>query len=182
MNEYYFLPWLCEDSIYRCFRSREEGLLKVLSSSRYCPILGFSYYNQQLLGSCFLALKNPRYKWHFDDRGNESYGNTMQVSGEKEIPVRTDTLYLSNPYIRKIEALCRKNGVELIYYLPPQWKRNTFFADSAGHRILNHRDALNQLPECFNDEMHVNGKGRKMMSERVARELWSIYKKAKINY
>ena len=182
MNEFYFLSLINNDYIYNCFKEREKKWLKFRSYSRYFPVLGFSYYNQQLLGSCMISLKNKNARWHFDENGNEYYrDNKIKLNCNNEISlnyenkITIDTLVIRNYYIKKIEDICNRNNIKLFYILPPMYSKHTIVSDNSKRNILNYRDIFNNNPMYFYDCSHVNMEGRSNMSEIIGQWLKQKY-------
>ena len=167
LNEYYFIPWISKDYIYACFVKKDGKLLKTNAYTKYCPLLGFSYYNQQFLGSILWALKDSRQRYHFDAKGNKFYNFGHFRPDKDGVKYFSDTLSVLNPYIRKMEKLCCEQGVQLIYFLHPEWQRDAVVTDSVNYLVLNFRNFFNNSPEYFYDNIHVNVNGQYLLSEKV---------------
>ena len=156
-NEFYFLPYIWEQPVYNYFVEKESGFMKIRSYTKYLPILGVSYYNQQLFFSSLASAVNPHYKHHFDENGNETYA-IPNVPFEKKLKV--DTLLFSNKDAKKIEALCKQNGIKLIYYYSPQYME-IIEKPKLNDRIIIDNGFSNQK-NLFQDKYHLNVEGRRV--------------------
>ena len=71
-------------------------------------------------------------------------------------------LKFKNPYLKKIEDLCAKHHIKLMYYLSPNRKQRASFSTSK-QVIINHSDIFeNNL--YFYDDFHVNKRGNRKAS------------------
>ncbi|KAA6324290.1 hypothetical protein EZS27_026364 [termite gut metagenome] len=160
MNEFYFLPFINEDYVYDSFYNREHDWLKIRAYSRYCPILGLAYYNQQLYFSSLLAAIKPHYRHRFNQKGNTAYPDTHLSSEQHE--KTSDTITHVNNAVSAIEQICKDNNIKLIWYLPPR-SGNTI-VDSVFNQnriIINSRELFEGKEDLFMyDFVHVNSKGR----------------------
>lgn len=158
-NEFYFLPYIWEQPVYNYFAEKESGFMKIRSYTKYLPILGVSYYNQQLFFSSLASAVNPHYKHHFDENGNETYA-IPNVPFEKKLKV--DTLLFCNKDAKKIEALCRQNGIKLVYYYSPQYNE-IIEKPKLNDRIIIDNGFSNQK-NLFQDKYHLNIEGRRIVT------------------
>lgn len=173
MNEFYFLPWVGKDYVYWTFAEREPGLLKIRAYSRYFPMIGLGYYNQQLLGSCAIAFAAPRHRWYFDEKGNFTYPGVLDSLAWVGKELIVDTLRIRNPYVHEMQRRCRQEGMELFYFLPPELGRKTVVLDSANCHVWNYRDAYNRRMSFFHDAVHLNREGRSDLSQKVVERMCS---------
>ena len=157
-NDYRFLPFIYKDYVYDYYKELETKTFKPLTFSRYCPLIGVSYYNTELFYPSIIAAIKPEKRNRFDEKGNFSY----PTAGEpQETPLKNISLKINNPYLKKIEELCKKNNIKLILYISPIYK--TTVTLNKYNNIVNHSNFI-QDKTLFYDNIHVNGMGRKKCS------------------
>jgi len=167
VNDYRFLPYVNEEYVYEYYKSLEQTSFKVLTLSRYVPIIGMTYYNTELFYPSLLAALHPEKRNRFDDAGNYSYPN---FGKPKKSENKIMELELKNPYYKKIKQLCIDHKIQLILYQSPIFKTSVVTVDNQYQKIINHSQ-LFQESIMFYDNLHVNDKGRKICSEKFADEL-----------
>lgn len=161
-NDYRFLPDINEKCVFEYYKSLEHTKFKVLTYTKYFPILGVSYYNTELFYPSFLAALKPSMRNRFDAKGNYSY----PVSGHpKDEEFKTTTLERSNPYFKKIQQFCFYNNITLLLYQSPIY--NTRIISDNDPNFINHSDLLKDA-NLFYDNIHVNSKGRRICSALFA--------------
>jgi len=157
-NEFYFLPYIWERPVYNYFANKESGIMKIRAYTKYLPILGVSYYNQQLFFSSLISSVKPHYMHHFDKNGNETYA-IPNVPFEKKLKI--DTLLFCNKDAKRIEALCKEKGIKLIYYYSPQYHEMIERPKALSDRIIID-NGLTDEKRLFQDKYHLNVEGRRI--------------------
>lgn len=157
-NDYRFLTFVNDDFVYDYYKNFEKGFFKPLTFSKFCPIIGVSYYNTEIFFPSIIALVKPKFRNKFDDKGNFSYPKTG-----KPLKLNKDTyeLIIKNPYYFKIKKFCNDNNIELITYISPIFKTKVFTKEID---IINHSNIIDD-EKLFYDDIHVNKNGRKLCSE-----------------
>ncbi len=155
-NDYRFLTEVQDTLVYNYYDRLEKNGLKVLTYSRYLPLLGISYYNNELFYPSIYAFLKPTKRNRFDDKGNYTYPQIVNNTEKRDV-VTSKTSFI-NPSFLKIRKLCKEKGIDLIVYQSPIHGTNVIFPSTKEFRIINHS---NILPEgLFYDTIHVNSKGR----------------------
>lgn len=160
-NDHRFLPYVSEEYIQRYFKEYEEGWVKPLFSSQYFPVLGYAYYNMELLPPAGLALFKPDYKYLFDELGNYQYPDYLAQEVMPEL--RFFETELPNPILDKISELTQKNGSKLIIYIAP-YLRDDIQVNNSRFHVINHSRKINE-PKYFSDYIHVVNSGKKLATE-----------------
>lgn len=164
MNEFYFLPFLNKDYVYNSFYHREKGL-KFRAFTRYVPVLGCAYYNQEIFFSSMLALLSPHRRHHFNEKGNEAYrGDDIVPSGEEYTELKFE---FSNEDVLAIEKLCEDNNIQLIYIIPPKYHTKIMPRQTDGRKLYNFSTLIND-EKMFHDSVHVNVYGRTIYTKALA--------------
>lgn len=164
-NDYRFLPFIYKNYIYDYYSEMETSFFKPLTLSRYLPVVGVSYYNTELFYPSILAAIYPKKRNRFDEKGNYFYPGEGNPTEQKYQSIK---LEINNPYLNKIARLCQENKVELIVYIPPNYK--TTITTNQKLNIVNHSDLINDK-KLFYDNIHVNESGRKKCSIEFAKVL-----------
>jgi hypothetical protein len=164
-NDYRFLPFVYEKYIYDYYSEMETSFFKPLTLSRYLPIVGVSYYNTELFYPSILTAIYPTKRNRFDEKGNYFYPGEGSPTEQKYLSIK---LEINNPYLSKIARLCQENQVELIVYIPPNYKTN--ITTNQKLNIVNHSDLIKDK-KLFYDNIHVNERGRKKCSIEFAKVL-----------
>lgn len=155
-NDYRFLTEVQDTLVYNYYDRLEKNGLKVLTYSRYLPLLGISYYNNELFYPSIYAFLKPTKRNRFDDKGNYTYPQIANNIEKRDV-VTSKTSFI-NPSFLKIRKLCKEKGIDLIVYQSPIHGTNVIFPSTKEFRIINHS---NILPEAlFYDPIHVNSEGR----------------------
>lgn len=157
-NDYRFLPYVYDDYVYDYYKNFEKGFFKPLTLSKFCPIIGVSYYNTEIFFPSIITLIKPKFRNKFDDKGNFSY-----PTNGKPIRLREERyeLIIQNPYFFKIKKFCIDNNIELITYISPIFKTTVV---TKNVDIINHSNLIINK-DMFYDDIHVNKNGRKLCSE-----------------
>ncbi|MGX7668110.1 hypothetical protein [Flavobacterium pedocola] len=164
-NDYRFASELSKDYVHEYYAEMEEGNFKVLTYSKYIPILAISYYNTELFFPSFLSAMNPKKQNRSDAKGNYSYPD---FNG-KPTPGKRKTMKgdFKNPYFYKVQELCKKHNTELVLYQSPLYNSDLEYSDfPKQHTFVNHYNLVSE--DCFYDNIHVNQRGRKVCSEAFA--------------
>lgn len=166
-NDYRFLMYVNRPYVvnyYKQFKSFNAGLL---SSSKWVPTLGVSYYNAELFYPSVLALFKPEMRNRFDIKGNYTYPVTHQLN-EELVDFKAEDVKFTNQYFLKIKELCEIHNMQLICYFSPM-KGKRLVVSSNGFEVINHSDRLTNS-RYFYDDIHVNSIGRQIASEDFAKE------------
>lgn len=166
-NDYRFLTEVQDTLIYNYYNRMEHGGLKVLTYSKFMPILGVSYYNNELFYPSIYAFLKPTKRNRFDDKGNYTYPQ-IENRIEKGIVTNIETSYL-NPSFLKIKKLCKQKAIDLIVYQSPIHRKNVVFPNTDQFKIINHSRILPE--DLFFDNIHVNSKGRTFCTLAFCKEL-----------
>lgn len=166
-NDYRFLTEVQDTLVYNYYDKMEQNGLKVLTYSKFMPILGVSYYNNELFYPSIYAFLKPTKRNRFDEKGNYTY---PQIANhiEKGIFTNIETSCL-NPSFLKIKKLCKEKGIDLIVYQSPIHRKNVIFPNTKDFKIINHSTIL--PVELFYDNIHVNSKGRTFCTLAFCKEL-----------
>ncbi|WP_445718824.1 hypothetical protein [Flavobacterium sp.] len=155
-NDYRFLTEVQDSLVYNYYNRLEDKGLKVLTYSKFFPILGISYYNNELFYPSFYAFLKPNKRNRFDDKGNYTYPQiTNNIS---KVGFATSKTNYVNPSFLKIKKLCQQKGIELIVYQSPIYRTKVVFPTTNEFKIINHSEILPE--DLFYDNIHVNSKGR----------------------
>lgn len=166
-NDYRFLTEVQDTLIYNYYDRMESNGLKILAYSKFMPILGVSYYNNELFYPSLYAFLQPAKRNRFDDKGNYTYPQIVN-NIEKRSIVTSKTSF-SNPSFLKIKKLCKEKGIDLIVYQSPIHGTNVIFPSTNEFKIINHSTIL---PEAlFYDNIHVNSKGRTFCTLAFCKEI-----------
>jgi len=166
-NDYRFLPFIYTDYVYNYYSTLEKSFFKPLTLSRYFPIVGVAYYNTELFYPSVVAALQPKKRNRFDYKGNYSYPSGNHPKQHEKVIQQFKSV---NPYMDKIEDLCSKNNIKLLYYITPIYQTSVIPMDK-NRAYINHADLL-QTPDLFYDDMHVNAAGRLVCSAAVAKLLF----------
>lgn len=166
-NDYRFLTEVQDTLVYNYYDRMEQGELKVLAYSKFMPILGVSYYNNELFYPSLYAFLKPNKRNRFDDKGNYTYpqiANNIKRGAIRNV----ETKYI-NPSFLKIKKLCEKNKIQLVVYQSPIHRTNVIFPGTKDFKIINHSAILPE--ELFYDNIHVNSKGRTFCTLAFCKEI-----------
>lgn len=155
-NDYRFLTEVQDSLVYNYYNRLEDKGLKVLTYSKFFPILGISYYNNELFYPSFYAFLKPNKRNRFDDKGNYTYPQI--INNLSEVGFASSKTNYVNPSFLKIQKLCQQKGIELIVYQSPIYRTNVVFPTTNEFKIINHSKILPE--DLFYDNIHVNSKGR----------------------
>lgn len=164
-NDYRFLPYISEDYVVDYYNKYETDCFKPLTLSRYFPFIGVAYYNTEIFYTSIVAAISPEKRNRFDSRGNYSYPEIGNIKSKSKEIIHTQW---KNPSLNEISQLCKNNNTQLIIYQAPALaasiknNNNTF-------SIINHSDLIVK-GDCFFDDIHLSGKGRKVATEYFIRD------------
>lgn len=168
-NDYRFLPHIYNSEVYDYFQELDKTYFNVFTLSKYCPLIGVSYFNAEVFYPSLIAAMKPLHRNRFDNRGNYSYPNNSKTLKKTEKNIKEQNIQINNPYYHKIKEFCNQKDIELIVYLSPVYKVKASFTDNV--KIINHSNFL-ESAECFYDNIHVNGYGRKECSTEFAKVIF----------
>jgi hypothetical protein len=166
-NDYRFLMYVNQPYVSDYYRDFNGTRANVLYLSKWLPTVGVSYYNAELFYPSLLSLLSPDRRNRFDERGNYSY---PIVASKHELIKVFDSIAIgfSNPFVSKIEELCKIHNIKLICYLSPMEGKNAVL-ESNLYSVINHV-ALIKDRHYFNDAIHVNYLGNRLASKEFAKD------------
>lgn len=168
-NDYRFLPFIQDSIVQQYYKQREPGF-KFLYYSRYFPILGVAKYNQKIFYPALMATIKPQYRNRFDEFGNYTFPNVQNVKTESK-PTDTTRVSISNPALKDIEQLCKKNGIQIIYYIAPILHSNIIFEGLDQYYLCDNSQLFCNDGAYFYDKDHVNQTGRRIATISFAKFL-----------
>lgn len=164
-NDYRFLMYHNRAYVSDYFKQFPDKRAKILYYSKWIPVLGMSYFNAELFYPSLVSIVNPKKRNRFDDKGNYTYpimnNNDNLITTFEEVSIQ-----FSNPFVKKIEALCKENNIEFICYIPPNESKKVI-VNSSKYNVINHSNSLKNT-KYFYDEIHVNTLGRELSSINFA--------------
>lgn len=172
-NDYRFLPYIGRDYVYHHYEQYSTAEAKVLSYSKFLPMLGVSYYNSELFYPSISTFFHSEKRNHYDAKGNYAYPAT----NVKDAVINEKTSFevdFTNPYMKSIKDLCDRHGIQLICYLTPMKYRSVKVVTN-DYNFINHSDALSNTRYFF-DGIHVNSLGREASSMSFAHQFIDIKK------
>lgn len=172
-NDYRFMMFNDRDYVQNHYNAFEGTEAKTLKLSKWIPAIGVSYYNVEILYPALQAVVKPEKRNRFDVNGNYVYP-LSSVDDQKISSVKDFELAFENPWLSKFEALCQANNIELIYYISPMQGYRAL-VNSHSNQVINHSDVLRNK-KYFYDDIHVDRKGRNVVSELFAERLVKIMK------
>jgi|LakMenEpi03Aug12_release.lakeMendotaPanAssembly.Ray.scaffolds.fasta_scaffold350957_1 hypothetical protein len=170
-NDYRFLPYISEDYVHAYFSELEKRNFKVLTWSKFFPILGTSYYNLELFYPSIITVFDSKKRNRFDERGNYEYPNNSGLL--KENDYQETNIVFNNNYFYKIKVFCKQHNIQLIVYQSPIYNNKVIFAKTHEFKIINHSNLIMDK-KMFYDNIHVNKIGSKMCSEKFSDELLGL--------
>lgn len=173
-NDYRFLPFVSENYVNQYYFNLEKGYFKPLAFSKYFPMIGVSYYNSEIFYPSLIAKIQPSKRNRFDEKGNYVYPDN-EVVNDKQIT--TTILKWNNPYIEKINQLCKANNTKLLVYQAPIFKTKVVNY-TQGYNFVNHSSLLSNKSD-FYDAIHVNNYGREKISKEIAPSIQKLIKTSK---
>ena len=174
-NDYRFLPFVSRHYVSDYYHTFKEKQSQLLGYSKYFPLLGVSYYNTEVFYPSVLSLLRPKQRNRFDDKGNYTYPN-VEKEAKSIVNFKKRTMTISNIYVEKISALCKKNGIELICYMSPI-KGVDIEVVNSDYKIINHSRLFDNT-SYFYDAIHVNSKGRQIASQDFALKFKKVKEKS----
>ncbi|WP_323788708.1 hypothetical protein [Psychroserpens sp.] len=167
-NDYRFLPFIDRSYVSDYFQSYSGTDARLLSNSRYLPIMGVSYYNAEVFYPSILSVFQPKRRNRFDAKGNYTYpfknSNADLIENRNTIRVE-----FQNTDLKKIKSLCDKEGIVLLCYISP-FKTAKVNTSNSIYNIINHSDKLLRA-NYFYDDIHVTSIGRQLISEIFAEDI-----------
>jgi len=154
-NDYRFLTEIGNPVIYQHYQTYDTKGLAVLKYSKYVPLLGMSYYNNELFFPSLFTAVQPKKRNRFDEKGNYTYPNSQNAVTPK-VP-STIQVAIKNPAFQRMKALCEAHQIELLIYQSPLYRQSVQFPD-VKEKIINHSTILPE--DLFYDPIHVTSVGR----------------------
>ena len=170
-NDYRFLPYINEKYVFDYFNHLEKRTIKILTWSKYFPILGTSYYNLELFYPSAFTVFDAKKRNRFDSKGNYSYPNSLGVLKDNEY-FESKIVY-NNKYFFKIKDFCKQHDIELIVYQSPIYNNKVIFSETADFKIINHSNLI-KSKKMFYDNIHVNKAGSIICSNKVSNVIFGL--------
>ncbi|MGB5982880.1 MAG: hypothetical protein WBG46_12110 [Nonlabens sp.] len=167
-NDYRFIPYINREYVHGHLDELTSELWNPLTASRFFPFVGLSYYNTELLPPSLISIVAPEKRNRFDEKGNYSYPKSIYKPKDGEPQVYD--LQFNNPFLGKLEQFCSEKGIELILYQSPIYN-GSYKEQIKGDHLINHISLLDST-EYFYDRIHVNQKGRKLVTSNLANRLF----------
>jgi hypothetical protein len=165
-NDYRFLTEISNPVIYEHYSTFDNEGLSVLKYSKYVPILGMSYYNNELFYPALFTVIQPKKRNRFDEKGNFTYPNSRR--GVEERKLSYERVTIKNPAFNSMRKLCQKNNIELLVYQSPLFRQSVEFLNFKG-KIINHSAILPDY--LFYDPIHVTTVGRSFCTLAFCKDL-----------
>lgn len=167
-NDYRFLPYVNRDYVKAHYSSFDSFEARVLKSSDWFPLAGVGYFNAEIIYPAFLSMLRPTYRNRFDSKGNYSY--PVYAYPSKAIVGKTPiAVSFGNAYLKKIQALCAAQGMQLVCYMAPL-KEHYAVVGPTSYEIVDHSNLILDA-RYFYDATHVNALGRQLASLQFAKDL-----------
>lgn len=154
-NDYRFLTEINNPVIYQHYQTYDTNGLAVLKYSKYLPLLGMSYYNNELFFPALFTAVQPNKRNRFDEKGNYTYPNSQNAVTPKE--PSTIQVAIKNPAFQRIKDLCEAHQIELLIYQSPLYRQTVQFPNGKV-TVINHSAILPE--DLFYDPIHVTSVGR----------------------
>jgi len=165
-NDYRFLPHARDENVRQYFSEMKGKDKWIYQLTAYVPLVGVSYFNSELFFPGILATLQPKRRNLFDDKGNFSYPVNKSASKLlEENKEKAQNVRIKNPYFFKIAAFCKRNNITLIVYQSPIHNLKLIYDND--FPLINHSSLFDDAA-LFYDKIHVNKRGRKICSDKVA--------------
>lgn len=157
-NDHRFLMYNKYDYVNYYYKELEQqgDKFPLMSSSKFFPFLGVSYYNVELFFPSLLSLVKPGKRNRFDEFGNYTYPD--KKFKPKNNKLMTEKVNFNNTYLNKIVQLCEKEGVQLFVCFLPIYNTKLKF-EKHNLNLIDFSEKLKTSSD-FYDALHVNQKGR----------------------
>lgn len=165
-NDYRFLMYNKFDYVQHYYKELEqqEDKIPVLSTSKYVPFLGISYFNVELFFPSLVSLVRPNKRNRFDEFGNYTYpDNNFKPKKSK---LKIEKVNFNHKYFSKIVQLCKDENIQLFIYFPPIYNTRLEFENN-NYNVVNFTEKLKDNTD-FYDVLHVNRNGRRKVSIALA--------------
>lgn len=170
-NDYRFLPYVSESYVNEYYDQFNATEATLMSSSRWLPALGVSYYNTELFYPSVFSVFNPEQRNRFDRYGNYTY----PLIENSNTPIRSKSsleLKFKNTNVEAIKKLCELHNIRLICYISPM-QQKSITTNTRQYQVINHSN-LFENTMYFYDAIHVNHKGRQRASAQFAFDFQTI--------
>ncbi|NLN25002.1 MAG: hypothetical protein GX163_05010 [Bacteroidetes bacterium] len=174
-NDYRFVMHVNRDYIGNYYKEAAPNSFeaRILYTTKYLPFVGVSYYNTELFFPSIRVLFDKKKRNRFDDKGNYTY--PQKKANLKEKPLDTVKVTFDHTYLKKIEALCKKNDIELIYYFSPEYQKFVSYEKPENLHVINHSNIFQDELSLFYDPLHVNSKGREKATLHFIKDFEQFY-------
>ena len=163
-NDYRFVPYSSRDYVLNYYQQYEKGIVRPLSSSRYFPLLAYSYYNMELFYPGLISWARPAFQNRFDEKGDYTYPDD---STHPPAVDRVETLLtvISNPLLLEVQEYLKSKNCKLILYIAPYYGKRLEVSNPNSFPLINHSEILKET-SVFYDVDHVNPKGKLMATQQ----------------
>lgn len=169
-NDYRFAPFLFKNYTHNYYSEYEKENFKKLSLSRYFPVIGVSYYNVELFIPSIYSVFDSKKRNRFDEFGNYTYPKRVfSFSGKTKDEFRV----VSNPLLLEMKKMCDAHQASLVIYIAPIRGKRIHITTELAVRLINHSNILDE-DQYYYDVIHVNDEGRKLATDKLAKELRKI--------
>jgi hypothetical protein len=168
-NDHRFLMYNKRAYVHHYYKEleQEEEKFPVMSTSKYLPFLGISYYNVELFFPSLVSLVKPDRRNRFDEFGNYTYPD--KKFKPKKTDLKIEKVDFNNDYFKKIVQLCEKENIQLSVYFPPIYNTRLTI-ENKGYSVINFTEKLKE-PKNFYDVLHINRVGRNKVTVALAQKL-----------
>jgi hypothetical protein len=156
-NDFQFLPFVKNSYVKEHYNLYEKGIIKPLSNSSWFPLLGYSFYNMQLLYPSLQSLANPEFRYRFDGWGNYQYPDHLGMKESDQLVQHKTSL--SNPLLFEIKEFVESQGSQLVIYIAPYLRDEILVETDQTFELINHSRKI-QNPMFFSDDIHLVNSGK----------------------
>lgn len=171
-NDYRFLMYNKFDYVQHYYKELEqqEDKFPVLSTSKYVPFMGISYFNVELFFPSLVSLVRRSKRNRFDEFGNYTY--PVNNFNPKDSELRTEKVNFKHRYFKEIVQLCKDENIQLTIYFPPIYKTKLIIPENS-YKIIDFTKILKNTTD-FYDALHVNPQGRIKMTKALSNEVFKM--------
>lgn len=164
-NDYRFLPFVDQAYVQDYYKKYDSRRANILSTSRWLPVAGVSYYNAEILFPAAYSAFKRNKRNRFDDRGNYTYPD-LEADAHPIASKSRLKIHYRNSDLEAIRELCESNGITLVYYFSPM-REKEIVSQPKNIMVINHSSLLENTM-YFYDAIHVNNLGRQKTSTQFA--------------
>ncbi len=168
-NDYRFLMYNKYDYVNYYYKELEQegDKFPVLSTSKYVPFLGITYFNVELFFPSLVSLVKSSKRNRFDEFGNYTYPD-KKFRPEKS-KLKTEKVNFKHKYFSKIVQLCKDENIQLSIYFPPIYRTKLIIPENS-YKIIDFTEKLKNTTD-FYDALHINQQGKIKITRALIEEL-----------